>query len=110
MSKEIARTQQANDKIFQDMDNVINGETMNKKLAAEGGLTDHAIQNNVPIGLFVEQLYLAAFSRYPSESEKIEILKTMKENMKSEDPEARRQVLEDFTWAMLTGKEFIFNH
>ena len=89
---------------------VINGETMNKKLAAEGGLTDHAIQNNVPIGLFVEQLYLAAFSRYPSESEKIEILKTMKENMKSEDPEARRQVLEDFTWAMLTSKEFIFNH
>jgi len=34
----------------------------------------------------------------------------MKESMKSEDPEAQRQVLEDFTWAMLTSKEFIFNH
>lgn len=89
---------------------VINGETMNKKLAAEGGLIDHAIRNNVPVGHFVEHLYLASFSRYPTESEKLEILKTMKDSMKSEDPEARRQVLEDFAWAMLTSKEFIFNH
>jgi hypothetical protein len=89
---------------------VINGETMNRKLAAEGGLIDNAITRNTPLGTFVEQLYLAAYSRYPKDSEKMEILKTMEESMQSGDPGARRQVLEDFAWAMLTSKEFVFNH
>jgi len=89
---------------------VINGETMNRKLAAEGGLIDEALKKQVPTSKIIEQLYLSAFSRYPSDSEKTEVLKSIAENLKSEDMNLQRQVLEDFVWAMLTSKEFIFNH
>ncbi|MFN8007825.1 MAG: DUF1549 and DUF1553 domain-containing protein [Terriglobia bacterium] len=89
---------------------VINGETMNQKLASPESLVSTAVEKNIPNSAFVEQLYLAAFSRYPGDNEKTSVLKLMNESVKAEDPASRRQVLEDFTWAVLTSKEFIFNH
>ncbi len=88
---------------------MINGETINKKLAAQGSLTDMALKMGLSNERFVEHLYLSAFSRRPTDGEKSAALKSLDEACGTK-PQARREALEDFTWAMLTGKEFIFNH
>jgi hypothetical protein len=89
---------------------IINGDTINKKLSAKGSLIDKAVQSGVSNSQFVEQLYLAAFSRYPSKKEQSTALKALQDASDENRPEARKEALEDFTWAMLTGREFIFNH
>jgi hypothetical protein len=88
---------------------MINGDTINKKLAAEGSLTDMALKLGMSNSKFVEHLYLSAVSRYPTDAEKSTALKSLQEACDSA-PDSRKEALEDFAWAMLTGKEFIFNH
>ncbi len=88
---------------------MINGETINKKIAAEGSLTDIAMRFGMSDSRYIDQLYLSALSRFPSQAEKTVALKAI-EQADAGDPQARRESLEDFTWATLTGKEFIFNH
>lgn len=63
----------------------------------------------------VEYLFLSAFSRYPREEEKrlmVNALGSARQartaDVSGEDP--YRAALEDMLWAMLTSKEFIFNH
>jgi len=63
----------------------------------------------------VDQLYLSAFSRYPSEAERGALLSQLSQARALKGtPEAvrdaRRQAIEDMTWALLTSKEFLFNH
>lgn len=89
---------------------MINGDTLNKKLSAPGSLIDVALKLGMSNSKFVEHMYLAAFSRYPTESERTRALTILQEACGSEHPQVRRQALEDFAWAMLTGKEFIFSH
>jgi Protein of unknown function (DUF1553) len=88
---------------------IINGDTINKKLAAKGSLIDAALKIGMSNNRFVEHLFLSAFSRYPTEDEKASALKALEESC-GNNPQTRREALEDFTWAMLTGKEFTFNH
>ena len=88
---------------------MINGDTINKKLAAPGSLTDMAQKLGLSNEKFIEHLYFSAFSRRPTEAERTVALKSLDEACGT-NPQARREALEDFTWAMLTGKEFIFNH
>ena len=54
----------------------------------------------------VEELYLSAFSRYPTDAEKTRVLSTMA-GPKDAD---RREVIEDLYWGVLSSKEFLFNH
>jgi hypothetical protein len=58
----------------------------------------------------VETLYLAAYSRYPSETELGEAVQLLETASQGKDPSAKREAVEDFAWAILTGKEFVFNH
>ncbi len=88
---------------------IINGETINKKISTEGGLIDMATRMGMSNGKLVEHLYLSAFSRYPTESERTEILAAL-EQATLESPATRREALEDLTWSLFTGKEFVFNH
>ena len=90
---------------------IINGDTLNKKIAAEGGLIDQAIKQGMSHQSLIDRLYLSAFSRYPTEGERTEALTAIEEASRHADkPEARREALQDFAWAVLTGKEFLFNH
>jgi hypothetical protein len=94
---------------------VINGETLNQMLRAD----DNAIDMYVKLGLsndrVLEHLYLSAFSRYPSAEEKARLSEALQEAERetAENPlerDPRRKPLEDLMWALLTGKEFLFNH
>jgi hypothetical protein len=54
-------------------------------------------------------------SRYPTDDEKRDMLAKLAEvrGVKGTAEfvkEARQQALEDMVWALLTGKEFMFNH
>ena len=82
-----------------------NGDTVNKKLAAKGSATERAVDeaDNAKI---VEELYLAALSRLPTEGEREPLVA----ELTAAKPEDRRQVIEDLYWSVLTSREFLFNH
>jgi Protein of unknown function (DUF1549)/Protein of unknown function (DUF1553)/Bacterial Ig-like domain (group 2) len=86
----------------------INGETINQKLRAPGGIVETFLKLGVTDEMIVNHLYLAAFSRPPAEEETKSLLAAVKDQR--EGPAARRQAVEDLVWAVLTSKEFLFNH
>ncbi|MFN7542767.1 MAG: hypothetical protein ACK5TN_08240 [Acidobacteriota bacterium] len=62
----------------------------------------------------VDQIYLSAFSRFPSAGERqraVELLQASRLPKGTPESllEARRQGVEDLLWALLTSKEFLFN-
>ncbi len=94
---------------------VINGETLNGKLGAD----ENNITSFLKLGLsdrkILEHLFLSAFSRYPTESEKQTILGELRKARADQGSErarerARREAIEDLMWVLLTKKEFLFNH
>ena len=91
---------------------VINGDTINRKLAAPRGLIATLVDSGVDNRTAVERLYLAALSRHPTAEELRTLTQAIDEAAARESAApatARRRVLEDLAWAILTGKEFLFN-
>jgi hypothetical protein len=87
---------------------VINGDTLNKKLSDPAGAVTLLTRLGLSDGRVVEHLMLSAFSRYPGEDERTSLTTALREARTS--TQARQQALEDMLWAMLTSKEFLFNH
>jgi Protein of unknown function (DUF1553)/Protein of unknown function (DUF1549)/Bacterial Ig-like domain (group 2) len=90
---------------------VINGDTINRKLSAKRGLIAELLAAGADNRTVIERIYLSALSRFPTETE----LRTLSASLDAAaatapDPSARRQALEDFAWAVLTGREFLFTH
>ena len=83
-----------------------NGDTLNQKLTAKGNRIEKLLAENTPLEKIVEQGYLSALSRYPSDEEKEKFLKVIGEGSDKE----RRALIEDMYWALLSSKEFVFNH
>lgn len=94
---------------------VINGDTLNKKLSAPDGSIALFLKLGLSDQRILEHLFVTAFSRYPSDNERQTMLAELqKARLTKGTPEAqleaRRQALEDMTWALLTSKEFLFDH
>ena len=94
---------------------VINGETLNQMLRSRDGVIEMFLKLGLSDAKALEHLFLSAFSRYPSAEERREMLAALEEARKATaaDPlekEPRRKPFEDLLWALLTGKEFLFNH
>jgi len=83
-----------------------NGETILKKLAADDGKLASLVTSGMPNYRIVEELYLSALSRYPSDAELAQLLPVLNEA----PADQRRIVLEDMFWAVLSSREFMFNH
>lgn len=86
-----------------------NGDTVNLKLRASGGLLDALLDANASNAEVLERLYKTALSRPPSSTEQAKALAILNGLPDTSRP-ARRVVLEDLFWAVLTDKEFLFNH
>jgi hypothetical protein len=85
---------------------ISNGDTILTKLAAKDGKIDSLLKGGLPNYRIVEDLYLAALSRYPTDREIASLSTTLNEAAEGD----RRAVLEDVYWAVLSSREFYFNH
>ena len=86
-----------------------NGQTLNDKIRSKDSRIEKWVQEKINNEEAVRRLFLLALSREPLPDE----LKRFKELMAEagKDPRTtRREVLEDLFWAVLTGREFLFNH
>jgi hypothetical protein len=80
-----------------------NSPEVEDKIAAEQGRVAKLVAAKVPADKAVEELYLAALSRYPTAAEK----KVVAEMFPGREP---KRVLEDLLWSLLNSREFLFNH
>lgn len=85
---------------------IANGDTINKKLEAKGNRIDGLLADKAQPERIVEEAYLSALARLPTAGEKEKILKMLNE-VEEKD---RRPLVEDLFWALLSSKEFLFNH
>jgi hypothetical protein len=85
---------------------ISNGDTIIKKLEAKDGKIESLLSGGLPNYRIIEELYLAALSRYPTDRELTPLLATLNDAPASQ----RRAVLEDIYWAVLSSREFLFNH
>jgi hypothetical protein len=83
-----------------------NGDTLNQKLSAKDNRIDKLLAGGASDEKIVEELYLAALSRHPTDEEKARLTAAL---AASGEPN-RRLVLEDLFWSVLTSREFLFNH
>lgn len=85
-----------------------NGDTINEKLANPNSVVESWIAENTPVDQAIEQAYLAALSRFPTESESQRLMALIDPADASQT--ARRETLEDLLWSLMTSKEFLFSH
>jgi hypothetical protein len=83
-----------------------NGDTLRSKLTAKDGKVDAAAASGEPLYRVIEDLYLTALSRYPKDEEVAQLLDATSGAKKEE----RRALIEDLFWAVLSSREFLFNH
>jgi Protein of unknown function (DUF1553)/Protein of unknown function (DUF1549)/Bacterial Ig-like domain (group 2) len=92
---------------------IINGETLNDKLRAPGSSVDMLIHLGFSDEQIVDYLYLTSLSRHPTEQERSALAQALasaeKEKIAGVD-DPRSAALVDMSWALLTSKEFMFNH
>ncbi|HEX4611972.1 MAG TPA: DUF1549 and DUF1553 domain-containing protein [Urbifossiella sp.] len=86
-----------------------NGQTLNEKLRGGNSIVARWVAAKLSDHEIVDQLFLSALSRQPTAEERTRFVNILAEANK-EGPAARREALEDFVWAVLTGREFLFNH
>jgi hypothetical protein len=85
---------------------VSNGDTINRKLEDKNSCVGQALAANESDERAIEDAYLSAVSRPPSAGERERLLKVIATAKKDD----RRMLLEDTYWALLSSKEFLFNH
>jgi hypothetical protein len=81
-----------------------NSPEVEEKIAYETGRVAKLIQAKASSAKAVEQLYLAALSRYPTKAEKRKALAYLARR------KDQRRGLEDLVWVLLNTREFMFNH
>ncbi|MEX2307840.1 MAG: DUF1549 domain-containing protein [Pirellulales bacterium] len=85
---------------------ISNGETILKKCAAKDGRVESLMSSGLPDYRIIEEIYLSALSRFPTDNEVVEMLAVLNEAPAIE----RRATVEDVFWAVLSSREFLFNH
>ena len=84
---------------------IANGDTVNQKLKQPGNRVEKLLGTGTPDEKIVEEAYLAALCRPPTEQEKNSITSMLA----GVDAKQRREVIEDVYWSVLSSREFLFN-
>jgi hypothetical protein len=85
-----------------------NGYTLNDKLRAKGSRITKWLKERTGDEEVVRRIFLLALCREPTTGEMAKFKGMMAEA--AGEKAGRREVLEDVFWAVLTGREFLFNH
>jgi hypothetical protein len=85
-----------------------NGQTLNDKLRDKNSAVGKWIADGMTDAAIVDRVFLAALSRAPTAAERDKFVTILADAAKDGEP-ARREAVEDFAWAVLTGREFLFN-
>ncbi len=84
-----------------------NGDTLNGKLKAATNVISRLVaEHPAASDRLVEEAFLTCLARFPSDSEKQRLVKAL-DAAATED---RRVAVEDLFWALLSSREFLFNH
>jgi hypothetical protein len=90
-----------------------NGATINEKLRSDAGAVAREAASARSNADVLDRLFLAALSRRPTAGERtrmLALLGTPESLEPGKRAQARRQAIEDLYWAVLTSREFLFNH
>ena len=79
------------------------GPTFTAKLSREGGRVDRLLRRQASDEAIIEELYLAALCRFPTESEQA----ALKDMIRRQD--SRREAVEDLLWAVVNSEQFLNN-
>ena len=85
-----------------------NGDTVNQKLAAKESVVAQALASGKPDAQLLDDAYLTALARPPTEAERTQFEKVLGDGKDAKDEKRAR--LEDTYWALLSSREFLFNH
>lgn len=95
---------------------LMNAADVKAKLTATNGRAESLSKPEVPTTDGIREVYLAAFSREPSQEELhiaeeyIHRPRSDAQNKPIEGTKAKRMAFEDLLWAIMNTKEFLFNH
>jgi hypothetical protein len=85
-----------------------NGQTLNDKLRDKKSVVERWVADKVADEEAIRRLFQMALCRAPTPAEQAKLQQLMKDA--AADPaSSRREALEDLFWAVLTGREFLFN-
>lgn len=83
-----------------------NGNTINTRLSDPKNRISQLLQQDHPPEYLIKEAYFWTFSRPPTTEE----LGRLAPLLVKPDGKERRAALEDLYWALLSSKEFLFNH
>jgi hypothetical protein len=75
------------------------------KLRAKHGTVRRLADSSKSPSEVIDELYLAALARFPTERERTIMLEAFRQAA-----DDRRGAVEDVLWALLNSKEYIYNH
>ncbi len=84
---------------------MVAGSTYNEKISQEGSRLDRLVKQGSTNEQVIDEYYLAALTRLPTPEEKKELL-----NFLAQRPARREETLRSLAWAILTTREFAYNH
>lgn len=82
---------------------MLTGKTFTEKLTRQGARIDRLLKSGVGDGQIIEELYLAALSRFPTAEEQ-----TRLKEMIARRP--RREAIESLAWGLISSRQFSHNH
>jgi hypothetical protein len=82
---------------------LMNAPALNDKLTSDQGLVARLAATSEPPGALVEELYLRAYGRFPTDEER-----AVGAGVFGEPGVTRRQAVADLLWALINSAEFVF--
>jgi hypothetical protein len=88
---------------------ISNGTTINDKLKADDGRVARLLKlraAGMSDAALLDEVYVSCLARFPTDAERDNLLAMLPEAGSGDE----REVLEDVVWAILSSREFLFNH
>jgi hypothetical protein len=85
---------------------VANGDTINDKVHDKASVVGRLLKSGANNGKLVEEAYLLCLSRMPQERELAGFTKILE----GVSGEQKKEAVEDLFWALMTSREFLFQH